>query len=150
MRFGYHDALLEALTDFIRKSPEEILEWYLDGGLEHNLKIDMHLIKRWEIDNPIIFVQDLEWFVSTIQKNIFKRIQAPPIIITSRSSYGYDIRESMLPVFKSPAYERLKSKVLKMKTYVSSTMSLTKPFYSYGVNFVTVLFITPGGGMSQK
>ena len=123
MRFGYHDALLEALTDFIRKSPEEILEWYLTGALEHNLKIDKKLIVRWEIDNPGVFVQDLEWFVSTIQKNIFKRIQSPPIIITSRSSYGYDIRESMLPVFKSPAYERLKSKVLKMKTYVSSTMS---------------------------
>ncbi len=123
MRFGYHDALLEALTDFIRKSPEEILEWYFTGTFEQNLKIDNKLLVRWEIDNPGVFVQDLEWFVSTIQKNIFKRIQSPPIIITSRSSYGYDIRESMLPVFKTPAYERLKAKVLKMKTYVSSTMS---------------------------
>ncbi len=121
MRFGYHDALLEALTDFIRKSPEEILEWYLAGAIEHNLKIDKNLITRWEIDNPIVFVQDLEWFLSTVQRNIFKRVQSPPIIITSRSSYGYDIRESMLPIFKSRAYERLKVKVLEMKRYVSST-----------------------------
>jgi NAD+ synthase (glutamine-hydrolysing) len=121
MRFGYHDALLEALTDFIRKSPEEILEWYLAGVLEHNLKIDKNLIVRWDIDNPVVFLQDLEWFVSTIQRNIFKRVQSPPIIITSRSSYGYDIRESMLPFFKTAAYERLKAKVLRMKKYVSSS-----------------------------
>lgn len=121
MRFGYHDALLEALTDFIRKSPEDILEWYLTGKLEHNLKIDKNLIVRWNIDNPVVFVQDLEWFASTVQKNVFKRVQAPPIIITSRSAYGYDIRESMLPFFKTAAYERLKSNVLKMKTYVSSS-----------------------------
>lgn len=120
IRFGYHDALLEALTDFIRKSPEEILGWYLDGTLERNLNIDRSLLTRWEIDDPNIFVQDLEWFVSTIQRNVFKRIQSPPIIITTRSSYGYDIRESMLPFFKTPAYERRKAEVLKLETYTSS------------------------------
>lgn len=120
MRFGYHDALLEALTGYIRKSAEDILLWYLEGKLERNLNIDNNLIVRWGMNNPTLFVQDLEWFISTIHKNIFKRVQAPPIIITSRSSYGYDIRESILPFNKTARFERLKSQVLKLEKYVPS------------------------------
>ncbi len=125
MRFGYHDALLEALTDYIRKSPEDILQWYLDGALEKHLGIEKRLIVRWGIDDPRIFVQDLEWFITTVQKNIFKRVQAPPIIITSRSSYGYDIRESMIPFYISPQFEGLKSKVLKLERYKTSIASVS-------------------------
>jgi NAD+ synthase (glutamine-hydrolysing) len=123
IRFGYHCALLEALTDYLRKSPEDILQWYLEGELESHLNISNDLIVRWGMDDPRLFVQDLEWFTSTIQKNIFKRIQAPPIIITSRSSYGYDIRESMLPFYTTPHYDRMKSEVLKMKKYLPQPSS---------------------------
>ncbi|HEX5169695.1 MAG TPA: NAD(+) synthase, partial [Cyclobacteriaceae bacterium] len=117
MRFGYHCALLTVLTDYIRKTPEEILQWYLDGILHKNLDITIDLIHRWQINNAATFIEDLEWFVSTIQKNIFKRIQMPPIVITSKSAYGYDIRESMLPYETNILYKELKEKVLKMKTY---------------------------------
>jgi NAD+ synthase (glutamine-hydrolysing) len=75
------------------------------------------------MDDPQLFVSDLEWFISTIQKNIFKRVQGPPIIITSRSSYGYDIRESMLPfLFRSARYDGMKSEVLKMKKYIPQSL----------------------------
>jgi len=117
IRFGYHCALLEAFTDYLRKSPEDICQWYLDGKLEENLRIPRALISRWGMDDPKLFIQDLEWFVSTIQKNVFKRIQSPPIIITSRSAYGYDIRESMLPATFTPRYQSLKTEVLKRKKY---------------------------------
>jgi NAD+ synthase (glutamine-hydrolysing) len=120
MRFGYHCSLLEAYTDYIRKTPEDFFEWYLEGTLEKNLGISKKLIVRWEMDNPKLFVEDLEWFVSTIQKSVFKRVQSPPIIITSRSSYGYDIRESILPVETSARYRSLKSEILKMSDYISA------------------------------
>jgi NAD+ synthase (glutamine-hydrolysing) len=120
MRFGYHCALLEAYTDYIRKTPEDFFEWYLEGTLEKKLGISKNLIKRWEMDNPKLFVQDMEWFISTIQRNVFKRIQSPPIIITSRSSYGYDIRESMLPIQASARYNSLRSEILKMSRYFSA------------------------------
>jgi len=120
IRFGYHCALIEVLTDYIRKSPEDILEWYLNGQLEKNLRIDKRLLTRWGMDDPGLFVADLEWFVTTIHRNVFKRVQAPPIIITSRSSYGYDIRESILPFQKTDRYENLKSQVLKMGKYDSA------------------------------
>ena len=120
MRFGYHCSLLEAYTDYIRKTPEDFFEWYLEGTLEKNLGISEKLIARWGMDNPKLFVQDMEWFVSTIQKSVFKRVQSPPIIITSRSSYGYDIRESMLPIETSEKYRLLKSEILKMSRYISA------------------------------
>ena len=63
------------------------------------------------------FVEDLEWFDKTIQQNVFKRIQSPPIILTSKSAYGYDIRESMLPYESSIAYDELKKQVLAMHGY---------------------------------
>lgn len=118
IKFGYHCALLEALTDYNRKSPEEILEWYLNGELQERLNIGNDLIVRWGMEDPEAFVQDLEWFVSTIQRNTFKRVQAPPIIITSRASYGYDIRESMLNFYATSLYSELKSEVLKLKVYL--------------------------------
>lgn len=113
MKIGYHCALLEAFTDYIRKTPEAIMEWYLEGTMEKNLGIPRELIQRWGVDDPQTFVSDLEWFSSSIQKNVFKRIQAPPIIITSRSAYGYDHRESMLPRENTLRYEELKARILK-------------------------------------
>jgi len=38
LKFGYHCALLNAFTEFIRKSPEDILKWYLQGTMEKNLE----------------------------------------------------------------------------------------------------------------
>ena len=74
---------------------------------------------RWGINIPSEFVKDLEWFHDTIQRNVFKRIQAPPIILTSKSSYGYDIRESILPVIKSKRFNLLKSRITKLDRYPS-------------------------------
>ncbi len=83
-------------------------------------RISGELICRWQINNASTFIEDLEWFVSRIQKNIFKRVQSPPIIITSKSSYGYDIRESMIPFIPTKLYKRLKAKVLKKENYFQS------------------------------
>ncbi len=76
MKFGYHCALVETLTNFIRKTPEDILNWYLEGTLEQHLQISHSLIQRWGIDDPEVFARDLEWVTQSIQKNVFKRIQS--------------------------------------------------------------------------
>jgi NAD+ synthase (glutamine-hydrolysing) len=74
-------------------------------------------VERWGIDDPKEFVKDIEWFTKAIQKNVFKRVQSPPIILTSKSAYGYDIRESMLPYRQTIEYDKLKEKVLAMPKY---------------------------------
>ncbi|MFA5797850.1 MAG: NAD(+) synthase [Candidatus Woesearchaeota archaeon] len=123
MKFGYHDALLARFTDYNKVGCEDVMQWYLSGTLEKELHISSDLIKRWDIDHPHTFIEDLEWFSKSITTAVFKRVQSPPIIITSKSSYGYDIRESILPVYQSKAYGRLRKKVLAMSMYRSSDQS---------------------------
>ncbi|MBI2129709.1 NAD(+) synthase [Candidatus Woesearchaeota archaeon] len=120
MKFGYHCALLEAFTDYKKKTPEDALRWYIAGVLEKNLGISAEMIKRYGVDDPRKFVEDMEWLVSGIQKNVFKRIQSPPIILTSKSAYGYDIRESMIPFRQTKEYDRLREHILGMKKYQTS------------------------------
>ena len=128
MKFMYHCALLDGMTDYKKMSREDIMELYLKGelhnmidhyldGLTDKKKMGLDLMERWDVINPAEFVRDLEWFSDTIDRNVFKRVQAPPIIITSKSAYGYDIRESILPVERSEHYEKLKQDILKMEVY---------------------------------
>lgn len=119
MKFGYHCKLLEAVTDFKKKNIEDIMAWYLEGQLHTKLGIGMDMLLRWQIDDPKEFLRDLEWFYDTIQKNVFKRVQSPPIILTSKSSYGYDIREAILPVVKTKKFMALKEQILAMDVYRS-------------------------------
>ncbi len=116
-RWGYHDALIEAYADYNKKTMEDIAQWYLEGTLEQNLGISTELVQRWEIDNPSIFVEDLEDFSRRIQQNVFKRIQAPPIIVVSKSSYGYDIRESQFPFMLTQKYKELRKEILSLVKY---------------------------------
>lgn len=120
MKFGYHCKLLEACTSFKKTSPEEVMQWYLDGTLAENLDMNPALISRWGVDVPGTFMEDLEWFYEGIRKSVFKRIQSPPIILTSPSAYGFDIRESQLPKWRSANYQQLKAQVLKMTTYTGN------------------------------
>mgnify|MGYP001798748371 CR=1 FL=1 len=117
MKFGYHSKLLVAETDYQKKCIEDIMAWYLEGILHEKLGISYELMQRWGIDNPKEFLKDLEWFYDTIQKNVFKRVQSPPIILTSKSSYGYDIRESLLPTLKTKYFKELKEKIKLMDKY---------------------------------
>jgi NAD+ synthase (glutamine-hydrolysing) len=128
MKFVYHCALIDMFTDYKKKSVEEIMQAYLEGKLHNWLdyylkdivgkEIGLDLMKRWDVTNPIEFIKDLEWFEKTILRNVFKRVQAPPIIITSKSAYGYDIRESILPYEQTARHEELKQKILALKEYL--------------------------------
>ena len=113
MKYGYHCAIIEKITEYNKSSIEDFCRWYLDGSITQKLNIYDALFKRYGLDDPKTFIDDLEWVFEMIQRSVFKRIQAPPIIITSRSAYGYDIRESQLPVFFSAEYDRLKQKILE-------------------------------------
>jgi len=116
MKFGYHDALLEAFTDHDKKTPEDILRWYLENRLAENLGLDEALLDRWGLKDARTFVDDLEWFCRSMDNNVFKRIQSPPIIITSRSAFGFDIRESLLSYRPSTVHIELRSILLDGKS----------------------------------
>lgn len=117
MKFGYHCKLLESVTSFQKTSAEDIMRWYLDGCLAEKLHMDPRLITRWGIDDPQVFMTDLAWFYEGIRNNVFKRIQSPPIILTSPSAYGFDIREAQLPQWQSDVYKVLQNKITAMDKY---------------------------------
>lgn len=117
IKLGYHCALVEAMTAYMIKTPEGIMQWYLDGAMERNLGISTALMQRWGMDKPAEFVKDLEWVVRKVQGNVFKRIQSPPIIVTSPTAFGYDRRESILPPHITEGYKLLREKVLRMERY---------------------------------
>jgi NAD+ synthase (glutamine-hydrolysing) len=112
MKWGYHDALVRTFTDYQKTSPETILEWRLDGTLCEQLALPQTLFTAYGLHDPARFIDDLEWVVCSMQRAVFKRIQAPPIIILSKSSYGYDIRESQLAPLFTDRYRELKAKIL--------------------------------------
>jgi NAD+ synthase (glutamine-hydrolysing) len=113
MKWGYHDALLSAFTDYKRLSAEEALELYLHGELATRLDIPESLLARYGLDLAPAFVADLEWFADSLQRAVFKRVQAPPIVIMSKGAYGFDIRESQLPAIRTRRYLELREAALK-------------------------------------
>ena len=98
IKVGYHCALIEKLLDYKKFSPEQIMQWYVDRQLPKNLGITSELFyERYGMDNIKDFVEDLKWVCQKMKSNVFKRVQSPPIIITSKTAFGYDLRESILP-----------------------------------------------------
>ena len=117
LKLGYHCALIEAFMDFRAKSPEDVMTWYLEGTLEENLGLTTEVIEGNGVDRPEEFVRDMDWFSSHIQSSVYKRIQCPPIILLSKTAYGYDRRESILPLDETRLYRSLRAKVLSMGEY---------------------------------
>ncbi len=112
MKWGYHDALVHEIMSYRRLTPEVLLEAYREGKLPEKLNFDPRLLERYGLNNPKVFIEDLEWVFVSIQRAVFKRIQSPPVIILSKSCFGYDYRESQLPVFFSKKYQALKQEIL--------------------------------------
>ena len=119
LKLGYHCALIGAFMDYNMKSMEDVMQWYIDGTLEQNLGITTELIRSHRIDDPAEFIRDLEWFNGQVQKSIFKRIQGQPIILLTKTAYGYDRRESILPEDASSNYDKIRTQIISMKSYKS-------------------------------
>jgi NAD+ synthase (glutamine-hydrolysing) len=107
--------MIEMLMSYKKYSAEDFMQWYLDNELCDKMNLPITLYEKYNLRDPEVFMQDLEWFVKSIQKAIFKRIQAPPIVMLSKSCYGYDHRESQFAWESSLLYDSLKSKILEIE-----------------------------------
>lgn len=106
----YHDKLLRAFIEW-RFDPEDILKYYIDGGLPETLGFDDQFLSEYfESDKP--FVEDLERIWRLYKINYFKRIQAPPIIAVSKRAFGFDLRESQIGFHYTRNYLEMKKKLL--------------------------------------
>ncbi|MDR1941673.1 MAG: NAD(+) synthase [Endomicrobium sp.] len=114
-KWGWHDILIEKLMDYKKETPESILLKYKKGTLFEEWGASNNMIKKYDLDNADIFIKDLEWFVKKMQLNVFKRIQAPPVLVLSKSAFGADYRESQYRYEFSQKYEELKKEILNNK-----------------------------------
>lgn len=112
--YPYHDQLFRRwVEDWNRKSPEEVLEWYADGSLAKELQVAPELIAQL-FPTATDFVQDLEkWWRLYTGLALAKRIQAPPILATSRRAFGFDHREAQTLMNHTSHYEKIKKVLLK-------------------------------------
>lgn len=103
--YPYHDALLKAFTEK-RWTPEVVLSHALAGTLEQELGCEPGTIGRY-FSNPSLFIENLEW-VWRGYANEWKRVQLPPLFITSHRAFGFDRRDTIAPAPLSERYHKYK------------------------------------------
>jgi NAD+ synthase (glutamine-hydrolysing) len=111
--YPYHDYLFRAFMEhWNRATPEDILNWYLNGTLEKNIGCEPGLMVHI-FPEPKDFINDLErWWRLYTGMAVAKRIQAPPVLAVSRRAYGFDHREAQNQPYFTFAYLELKKKIL--------------------------------------
>jgi NAD+ synthase (glutamine-hydrolysing) len=111
--YPYHDALLRAWVErWDRPSPEEILEWFLDGALEKQIGYEGAVAALFP--SAAAFVTDVERCWNLYQGlAVAKRVQAPPVLVVSRRAFGFDHREAQLGPRYTPRYQVLRQQCLQ-------------------------------------
>ncbi len=113
LKYPYHDYLFRSFVEHWQKAtPEDILNWYLQGVLEKKLGCADGLVRQY-FPTPAAFIEDLErWWNLFTGMAIAKRIQAPPVLAVSRRAYGFDHRESQNGPYYTRKYREMKAKLL--------------------------------------
>jgi NAD+ synthase (glutamine-hydrolysing) len=106
MIWGFDDKLLELFMEYKKQTPEKILELYIN-------KKDVGYFKKYGLENPEKFIEHCEWFFCKLYANVFKRLQAPPVLALSKSAFGADYRESQYRYEWTQRYKELRIKILK-------------------------------------
>lgn len=83
MKWFYHDYLVEHLGNDI--SISKFIQSYEEGSLDETIK---PWITYYGLDNPKAFIEDLQWFLSTQQRNSFKCLQLPPALCVHHKTYA--------------------------------------------------------------
>lgn len=110
MKWFYHDYLVEHLHEDLWI--EKFMESYIDGSIWQSEIASW--LTYYGLDDPKKYIEDLDWFTSTMRRNGFKRLQTPPIITISRNAFGSNRVETQT-AFDLGRYEDLKTQILHMK-----------------------------------
>jgi NAD+ synthase (glutamine-hydrolysing) len=109
MKWGYHDALLAYLLNYKRGGVKALIAAHKNNWKEFEVLLAKALpdpkvigalsavMKRYNLEDKAEFLADLDWFLKAMNRATFKRIQSPPIIVQSKSAFGFDHRESQVP-----------------------------------------------------
>lgn len=98
LKYPYHDYLFRAFVEDL-KTPEDILNWYIEGTLEKNIGCQRGLVEKY-FPTKKDFTADLErWWKLFTGMAVAKRIQSPPILAVSRRAYGEFNESQNIPYF---------------------------------------------------
>lgn len=118
IKVGYHCRILDKMTNYKISSATTFMELWLSGKLHEYLDIPLSLMERYSMTDGEKFVADLKWFLSRERNQVFKRVQSVPIILLSKTSYGYDRRESIMPPYSfTSRAAQLANLIISQKTY---------------------------------
>jgi len=109
MKWGYHDWLIHTLMSFPSLAVERVMTMFIDKRLPNPI---VQLLRYYQLNQGLAFMNDLEWVLKSFSKGVFKRIQLPPNIMISRGAFGYDYRESQMTFEPTPLYLALKEKIV--------------------------------------
>ena len=113
MKWFYHDWLVDGImkdNGFLLK----VMSQYESGAI-FNMEIG-HWLKYYGLDDPEAFINDLQWILKCMKRNVFKRIQSPPVV--AFSDYAYGVRnECQQNPDDSLAFQELRARILAKKTH---------------------------------
>lgn len=109
MKWFYHDYLVDHLGRDLRLTA--FLKQYLDGSLLAGPLGD--IMRFYHLDDPALFLQDLDWFLSTLKRNAFKHTQVPAILTISQN--GYALRKEVQGYDERPIVKDLLNQIAQMK-----------------------------------
>ena len=104
IKYGYHDAVLRQFIEY-RRHPLDLLNALGEGRLFELLEWGERQRFLDYFPTTRDWLEDLDWLWRQLRLSIFKRIQAPPIIVLSKRAFGFDLRESQLPVHEPAVYK---------------------------------------------
>lgn len=108
MKWFYHDYLVDHLGKDL--DVLTFMNRYLDGSL---LESELgHWIRYYGLDEPKAFLEDLDWFLQTMDKNAFKGLQMPPLLSLHAKTLS-NTRKSQMRYDKA-MYEKVRSAIQNM------------------------------------
>ncbi len=106
MKWGYHDHLLNYILEY---DVESLMSAYLNGTIEDTLP--GKYLNAYGLDDPKRFIEDLEWFLRTMNTAVYKRVQSPPIIKLTELGFTNEVQS---PRYESEKYRSLKEAILAL------------------------------------
>jgi len=117
----YHSAMIDKMTNYMIASATDFMEWWLEGKLEEKLGISNDVLQKYNLTNAEVFLKDLKFILSRERNQVFKRVQSVPIVVTSKTAYGYDRRESIMPSYTwTKKAEELEKRIRERGSYTFS------------------------------
>jgi len=86
MVWGFDDWLVN------QESPEKVLQGYINAKKSKGKNWDFFV--KYGFNDAKKFIKHVEWFFNTANKNQFKRLQAPPVLVMSKTPLGKEDKEN--------------------------------------------------------